>query len=79
MTQYPDRFSIDGGETFVNATASLDPANATFGDWEWDNANNEIKFMGKFSKMESEEILHLVTGNGVIFILKSNLWVSSVS
>ena len=48
MTQYPDRFSIDGGATFINATVGgLDPSNATYGDWEWDNANNEIKFMGK--------------------------------
>ena len=47
VTQFPDRFSIDGGQTFVNATPSLDPANATFGDWEWDNINKEIKFIGK--------------------------------
>ena len=47
VTQFPDRFSIDGGQTFVNATPSLDPTNATFGDWEWDNINKEIKFIGK--------------------------------
>ena len=48
MTQPPDRFSFDGGATFINATVGgLDPSNANNGDWEWDNANNEIKFIGK--------------------------------
>ena len=56
VTQFPDRFSIDGGQTFVNATSSLDPANATFGDWEWDNINKEIKFIGKLR--ENRQIVY---------------------
>ena len=48
MEVFPDRLSIDGGATYINATlGGLDPSNAVYGDWEWDNANNEIKFLGE--------------------------------
>ena len=48
VREFPDRFSFDGGETLVNATVGgLDPANAVHGDWEWDNANSEIRYLGK--------------------------------
>jgi hypothetical protein len=43
----PDRFTIDGGNSFINATVGgIDPSTAKNGDWEWDNANNKIKFIG---------------------------------
>lgn len=49
MREVPDRFTIDGGRSFINATVGgLDPATANNGDWEWDNANSEIKFFGEF-------------------------------
>ena len=46
----PDRLSIDGGSNFINATTgSLDPTTAKNGDWEWDNANTDIKMIGEES------------------------------
>ena len=58
VEEFPDRFSIDGGNSFINATlGGLDPDNAMNGDWEWDNANSEIKYVGKFSSAE-EYILY---------------------
>ena len=47
MFELPDRFTIDGGKTFINATVGgIDPTTAKNGDWEWDNVNNKIKFIG---------------------------------
>jgi hypothetical protein len=44
----PDRFTIDHGKTFIDATVGgIDPLAAKDGDWEWDNANRKIKFIGK--------------------------------
>ena len=49
VEKFPDRFSIDGGASFINATLDgLDPSVNVYGDWEWDNINNEIKFLGMF-------------------------------
>lgn len=46
VRELPDRFTIDGGHTYINATTGgLDPSMAHNGDWEWDNVNNEIKFV----------------------------------
>ncbi|XP_052286416.1 fibrocystin-L-like [Dreissena polymorpha] len=45
MAQLPDRLSIDGGNSFINMTVGLNPATAKHGDWEWDNDNDEIKFV----------------------------------
>ena len=48
MEEFPDRFSIDGGASYINATLDgLDPNTNVYGDWEWDNVNSEIKFLGK--------------------------------
>ncbi|XP_053372863.1 fibrocystin-L-like [Mercenaria mercenaria] len=42
----PDRFSFDGGETYINATVGgIDPSTAENGDWEWDNTNSKVKFI----------------------------------
>ncbi|XP_060603397.1 fibrocystin-L-like isoform X3 [Ruditapes philippinarum] len=42
----PDRFTIDHGKTFIDATVGgIDPLAAKDGDWEWDNANRKIKFI----------------------------------
>lgn len=44
----PDRFSFDGGSTVINATVGgLDPETAQNGDWEWDNINKKVDFVGK--------------------------------
>ena len=49
MNEFPDRFSFDGGNTFVNATVGgLDPSTHVHGDWEWDNVNSEIRYLGKY-------------------------------
>jgi hypothetical protein len=43
----PDRFSFDGGQSYINATVgSIDPATAKNGDWTWDNTNSKVKFIG---------------------------------
>lgn len=42
----PDRFSFNGGETYINATANIDPTTAKNGDWTWDNTNSKVKFIG---------------------------------
>ncbi|XP_060573258.1 fibrocystin-L-like isoform X2 [Ruditapes philippinarum] len=42
----PDRFSFDGGQSYINATVgSIDPATAKNGDWTWDNTNSKVKFI----------------------------------
>lgn len=44
----PDRFSFDGGNTVINATVGgLDPEIAQNGDWQWDNVNKKVDFVGK--------------------------------
>ncbi|KAL4228989.1 Fibrocystin-L [Mactra antiquata] len=46
VKEFPDRLSIDGGNTFINATAgAIDPSTGQNGDWEWDNVNNELKLL----------------------------------
>lgn len=47
VEEMPDRFSFDGGQTFINATVGgIDPLTAMNGDWEWDDANNDVRFIG---------------------------------
>lgn len=49
VKEVPDRFSIDGGDNFLNATVGgLDPNTAKNGDWEWDNVNKKVKFISRF-------------------------------
>ena len=48
VQEFPDRFSIDGGQNYINATlGSIDPVSARNGDWEWDPVNNEFKYIGE--------------------------------
>ena len=50
VKELPDRFSIDGGANYINYTeGGIDPSTAMNGDWEWDNINDEIRFIGNFS------------------------------
>lgn len=47
VKELPDRFSIDGGANYINmTTGGIDPSTAKNGDWEWDNINDEIRFIG---------------------------------
>ncbi|KAH3704517.1 hypothetical protein DPMN_079573 [Dreissena polymorpha] len=42
----PDRFSINGGATFINATDGvIDPDTAINGDWEWDATNTTVRYI----------------------------------
>lgn len=47
VEELPDRFSLDGGNSFLNMTEfdSFDPSVASHGDWTWDNVNDEVKFV----------------------------------
>ena len=50
--EFPDRISVDGGQTYINATVgSLDPLVARYGDWAWDGANNEMTLMSKLYRV----------------------------
>jgi hypothetical protein len=40
----PDRFSIDGGKTIINASESINPATSKNGDYVYED--NKIKFIG---------------------------------
>ena len=49
VDKFPDRLSVDGGASYINASLDgLDPVNGSYGDWEWDNAKSEVKFMGRY-------------------------------
>lgn len=42
----PDRFSFDGGNTYINASVTIDPTTAVNGDWQWDDVNSIVTFVG---------------------------------
>ena len=46
--EFPDRVSINGGATYINATVGeMNSSVARYGDWTWNNMEKEIKFMSK--------------------------------
>ena len=60
MEVFPDRLSIDGGVTYINATpGGLDLSTAVYGDWEWNNKNNEIKFLGELLYKFDSLLIHM--------------------
>ncbi|KAK3587658.1 hypothetical protein CHS0354_042441 [Potamilus streckersoni] len=45
VAQIPDRFTIDGSNYIEPTVGGLNLANATTGDWEWDNIKNVIRLV----------------------------------
>ncbi|KAL3885610.1 hypothetical protein ACJMK2_025660 [Sinanodonta woodiana] len=55
MAQFPDRLTIDGSNYIKPTIGGLDPANATTGDWEWDNINNLVRIVVSGAKRLRKE------------------------
>ncbi|KAL3886657.1 hypothetical protein ACJMK2_026637 [Sinanodonta woodiana] len=45
VAEFPDRFTIDGSNYIGPTLGGLVPANATTGDWEWDNTKKVIRLV----------------------------------
>jgi hypothetical protein len=60
LRELPDRFTING-KTYTNASAeSVDPETAWNGQWNWDNTNKEIKFIGTLLLLNDKKHAHFV-------------------